>query len=82
VKYRSNHGILVANRSGALVSPLAVSRLLLVFDYMVNMMSGEKSSHFEVLLQQVRLCVKCVFKEIKHTIGIHVYKLCNPLILH
>ena len=40
------------------MSPLAVSRLLLVFDYMVHLLSGE-ISHFKKLLEQVRVCV-CV----------------------
>ena len=40
-------------RDGTVVSALAVSRLLLVFDYMVHLLSGE-SLHFKKLLQQVR----------------------------
>lgn len=40
-------------RDGTVVSTLAVSRLLLVFDYMVHLLSGE-SLHFKKLLQQVR----------------------------
>lgn len=42
-------------RDGTVVSALAVSRLLLVFDYMVHLLSGERnSSHFKKLLEQVR----------------------------
>ena len=47
--------ILSSTRGGTVVSSLAVSRLLLVFDYMVHLLSGERnSSHFKKLLEQVR----------------------------
>ena len=45
-------------RDGTIVSTLAVSRLLMVFDYMVHLLSGERNSlHFKKLLEQVRICV-------------------------
>ena len=45
-------------RDGSMVSALAVSRLLIVFDYMVHLLSGERNSvHFKKLLEQVRICV-------------------------